>query len=127
MSRLEDLFGDRGLAIVVLLFAQGLFTGADVLARWSLAGEAFTLETLVGWWLAPFLVMKDLATLLLLYVYVHYKVGAAAAMVGSVSIVLGNALGFLFIGEVLSTSSYVGVVLAVMAVLLVAFRGGAHA
>jgi drug/metabolite transporter (DMT)-like permease len=44
------------------------------------------------------------------------------ALLGALSIVLSNVLGFLFLREVLSPVAYLGVALAVIAILVMAFR-----
>jgi len=44
------------------------------------------------------------------------------AMFGAASIVVSNVLGILFLKEVLSPVAYIGVMMAVVAVLIMAFR-----
>jgi uncharacterized membrane protein len=49
------------------------------------------------------------------------EVGRTMAMFGATSLVLVNVLGFLVLGEKLSLPVYLGIMLAVVAILLVGF------
>ena len=56
-----------------------------------------------------------------LYVSTVIELGKTMALFGAASIILANILGLLVLKEVLSPTTYIGVTLAVIAFILLAF------
>ena len=56
-----------------------------------------------------------------LYVFTSIEVGKTMALFGASSIMIVNILGILLLGEVLSVQAYVGVAIAVLAFIILAY------
>ncbi len=109
--------------ISILVAAQLLFTWGDLIARTHMRQGGFTAANLVSWWFALYFTIRIFATFGQLYVFASIELGKTAALFGAASIVLGNALGFLLLGEVLTVTAYIGMTLAVLAFIVLAFGG----
>jgi len=64
--------------------------------------------------------IRTVATLGQLYVFSAVKMGKTMALFGAASIVIANVLGWLYMGDVLSTGQYVGIAFAIMAFVALA-------
>ncbi len=80
----------------------------------------FVLANFLTSWFALYFLIRMLAMFGQLYVFTHVELGRTMALFGAVSIVLSNILGFLLLGELLTTTTYVGIMLAVVAFLVLA-------
>jgi len=107
------------LPIVFLLASQSLFTLSDLVARASLRNRRFSAAALAGVWILVFEALRIIGTFLQLYVFTHLELGKSMALFGASSIVLSNALGLLFLKEVLSVRAYFGIILAISAFLVI--------
>ena len=110
-----------GKVLLFLVGAQLLFTGGDVMARYYMRQGFHWANFLSGWFLA-YTLIRQVATFLQLYVVAQVPLGKTMALFGAMSILLSNALGILFLKEVLSPVGYAGVTLAVVAILVLAFK-----
>ena len=108
--------------IVVIVATQVLFTTSDVIGRYFMTTSGFTLKSFVSLWFLGYVLIRSVATVGLLYVFSRIELGQTMALFGAVSIVLANVLGLLFLKEVLSPSTYIGVALAIGAFLILALR-----
>jgi len=109
--------------IIILILAQLLFTASDLLGRKYMLLYGFHLTTFFSAWFAAYFVLRMVAMFAQLYIFSKFELGATMAMFGAVSIILANLLGFLLLKEVLTINQYMGVVLAVIAFLIIAFAG----
>ncbi len=107
------------MPIIVLLASQSFFTISDLIARMRLRNRRFVKSALVQPWFIGFEALRITGTFLQLYVFAYVELGKSMALFGASSIVLSNALGLLFLKEVLSARAYFGIVLAVLAFLVV--------
>lgn len=105
--------------LVALLASQSFFTISDFVARMRLRNRRFAKPALVQPWFIGFEALRIMGTFLQLYVFAHIELGKSMALFGASSIVLSNALGLLFLKEVLSARAYFGILLAVFAFLVV--------
>ena len=107
--------------LALAVASQLLFTTGDLMARHNMKSGGFTLANFCTWWFAVYTVIRQFATFGQLYVFANFELGKTSAIFGAISIVLSNALGLLLLGEMLSTTAYIGVSCAALAFLLLAF------
>ncbi|MCB9822398.1 hypothetical protein H6801_03485 [Candidatus Nomurabacteria bacterium] len=105
--------------LVIILGSQLLFTASDLLARHNMNVHGFKMATFVSWWFLVYATIRTVATFGQLFIFTQMEVGKTMAMFGATSLVLVNVLGFLLLGEKLSPPIYLGIMLAVAAILLV--------
>lgn len=104
----------------LVILSQLLFTISDLLARRNMPERGFVLSTFLSGWFVVYMVVRAFATFGQLYVFSTTKLGKTAALFGAMSIILSNALGVLFLNEVLGIQVYVGVALAALAFVVLA-------
>ena len=111
------------LPLIIVIGTQILFTLSDLLARSNMSKLGFSLNTFFNSWFFLYFTIKMIAMTGQLYLFSvpNLGLGKTMALFGAVSIVLSNILSFLFLKEVLSVGSYIGVVLAVIAFLVLSF------
>jgi multidrug transporter EmrE-like cation transporter len=83
-------------------------------------GQPFRLQTFCAVWFLVYFVVRQAAMFGHLYALTAIELGKSLAILGSVAIVFANLFGLLMLGEVLSVSTYLGVMLAVVAFLVIA-------
>lgn len=103
--------------ILVLLVAQGLYTASDLMARYYMGAYGFTLHNFLSPWFLVYFILRTAAMFGTLYLFTLFDLGKNVGLFAAVSIILGNVLGYLLLGEVLAPVQYVGVMLAIAAVL----------
>lgn len=108
--------------LLVLVAAQLLFTASDFWGRAYLSRNGFGAATLLTGWFWAYSALRFVANLGQLYAFAHVPLGKVMAVLGAISIIASNILGALFLREVLSPVSYVAIMLAVTAVLLMTWR-----
>jgi uncharacterized membrane protein len=108
--------------LYILIGAQILYTGGDMMARMFIPAYGFS------WGLAAqpivwlYFAARLVATVGQLYVLANFQLGTSAALFGAASIILANILSVLVLHEVLSPVAYLGVALAIIAFLIIAMR-----
>lgn len=107
--------------LLVLLASQLVFTSSDLLARSQMSRHGFALATFLSGWFLGYTLLRILATFGQLFVLATLPVGRAMALFGALAILLSNVLGFLLLREVLSPTVYLGVVLAIVSVVILAY------
>jgi multidrug transporter EmrE-like cation transporter len=110
------------MAIILLVCTQLIFTTSDFMARVYMSRYGFTAAAFFSWWFLVYFLIRNIATFGQLYVVANMPLGKTMALFGAVSIVLSNVLGVLFLREILSPTVYIGVSLAVLAFIIMAFR-----
>jgi len=108
--------------IIILIGTQCLFTLGDVMGRTYMAKYGFKISSFLSLWFLIYLLVRQVATFGQLYVFATIQLGKTMAMFGAVSIVLSNIVGFFYLGEKISLISYVGILLAILAFTLMAYR-----
>ncbi len=108
--------------LLILLLTQALFTTGDFMGRYFMRQHGFHLDLLTSAWFWIYTAIRQVATFGQLYLFAHVPLGKTMALFAATSVVLSNVLGFLFLAERLSAVGYLGVALAVGAVLVMAFR-----
>lgn len=110
-----------------------LFTASDVLARTSLqSSEEFSFAALVAPWFVAYLVIRQIAMVgqleppwaVQLYVLATVELGRMAGLFAAMSLLAANAIGVLFLGDVLSGLGYIGVALVLVAMVVLTVSGG---
>jgi multidrug transporter EmrE-like cation transporter len=101
--------------IVIVVGTQLLFTIGDLMARANMRKHGFTAAAFLNLSFLIYIVSRQLATVGQLYVLATVPIGKTMALFGAGSIVLGNVLGVLLLGDLLSPRSYVGIALALLA------------
>ena len=108
--------------IVIIIVTQLLFTTSDLLARTYMPKQGFVLAAFLSGWFLLYFFIRVVAMFGQLYVFTVVELGKTMALFGATSIILANILGFLVLKEVLSPGAYIGVTLAVLAFLVLAFK-----
>ena len=101
--------------IVIVVGTQLLFTIGDLMARANMRKHGFTAAAFLNLSFLIYIVSRQLATVGQLYVLATVPIGKTMALFGAASIVLGNVLGVLLLGDLLSARSYAGIALAILA------------
>ena len=81
----------------------------------------FVVSTFISWWFLTYFIIRQVAMFGQLYVFSALQVGKTMALFGATSIMIVNVLGILLLGELLSWQAYVGVAIAVLAFVVLAF------
>ena len=108
--------------IVLVLLTQLLYTSADLTARYFMGAYGFTLSNFLSPWFVIYFALRTVAMFGQLYLLTFVELGRNASLFALASIMLANALGYLFLGEVLTPTQYVGVMLAVAAFIVLALK-----
>lgn len=106
--------------ILVIVITQLLFTTGDLIARANMRNSSFTLATFMNWWFVVYFLIRQLAMFGQLYVFSAIQIGKTITLFGATSIVVGNLLGFLLLGEVLSVPAYIAVGLTITSFVILA-------
>lgn len=107
---------------MILIGSQCLFTLSDVMGRTYMAKYGFKLSGFISFWFLIYFIIRQVATFGQLYLFANISLGKTMALFGVVSIVLSNLISLFYLGEKLSLVSYLGVLLAILAFLLMAYR-----
>jgi len=83
--------------------------------------NGFSLKSFVTFWFVAYCLLRIVATFGQLYVFSQIEVGKTMALFSATSLIIVNLAGLLLLGEILSKQAYIGVMLAVSAVLVIAF------
>lgn len=110
------------IPLLVIIGCQVLFTIGDFLARINMAKFGFHFSTFLHPWFIFYFFIRQVAMFGQLYVFSEVPLGKTAALFAVTSIVISNLLGYLFLHEFLSPTAYIGITLAIIAVLVMAFR-----
>jgi uncharacterized membrane protein len=108
--------------VFILIGTQCLYTLSDVMGRAYMARDGFKLSTFLSLWFLAYMLIRQLATFGQVYVFANIQLGKTMAMFGATSIVLSNVIGLLYLGEKLSSVSYVGICLAILAFIIMGFK-----
>jgi len=108
--------------LLALIASQFLFSCSDFMGRYYMKQHGFALATFLSLWFAIYFLIRTIAMFLVLYVFTTMDLGRVIAWMSAASIVIANVLGLLVLKELLSPVAYVGVSLAVVTVLLLAWR-----
>ena len=105
--------------IILIVLAQALYSAGDLARKAILHGQDFDLNLLKSLPLWLTMVLSSVAFVIQLFVLKHYDLSRTITILASCAIVFSVALGVLFFKEKFSPINYLGVVLAVAAVVLV--------
>lgn len=108
--------------LLILIGTQALFTTGDFMARYYMSRRGFNMAILTSVWFWVYTAIRQLATFGQLYVFANIPLGKTMALFAATSVVLSNVLGFFFLAERLSAYGYIGVILSVCAILVLALR-----
>ena len=108
------------MPVFIILVSQALFATSDLIGRYYMHKMGFNLAAFASLWFLLYFFVRMAATVGQLYVFTHVELGKTIALFGASSIILANILGFLFLQETLSPIAYVGVMLAITAIVVVA-------
>jgi hypothetical protein len=109
-------------AFLVVIGTQLVYSASDFMGRYYMGKQGFHLATFWSPWFLGYQIIRQVAMFGQLYVFANMPLGKTMAMLGAMSILASNALGYLFLREVLSPMAYAGVTLAVIALLIMAFK-----
>lgn len=108
--------------LVILVGTQLLYTTSDFMGRFFMRKYGFEWSMWTAGWFWTYQAIRQVAMMGQLYVFAHIPLGKTMALFAATSIVLSNILGVLFLKEILSPMAYLGVALAVAAILVLAFK-----
>jgi hypothetical protein len=106
--------------VAIIVATQLLFSVGDLVARANMRRHGFTAAAFLNLSFAFYILSRQIATVGQLYILATVPIGRTMAIFGAASIVLANLLGVLLLGDFLSTRSYLGVGLAVLAFTVMA-------
>jgi drug/metabolite transporter (DMT)-like permease len=107
---------------LILVGTQLIYSISDFMGRYFMSKHGFHGVSFLMPWFLWYQLIRQVAMMGQLYIFAVIPLGKTMAMFGAASIVVSNVLGILFLKEVLSPVAYVGVMMAVVAVLIMAFR-----
>lgn len=81
--------------------------------------SGFHTATFISFWFAGYLLIRTIATVGQLYVFANTEVGKTMALFSAFSLVLVNVAGVLFLGEILPIRAYIGIMLALTAIVVI--------
>lgn len=90
------------------------------MARHYMATLGFTPDAFLQPWFLFYFLLRTVAMFGQLYLFTQFGLGKNIALFGALAIVLSGALGYLLLGEILTTYQYVGITLAILAFLVLA-------
>ena len=108
--------------LLILVGMQLVYSISDFMGRYYMAKHGFHAASFFMPWFLWYQIIRQIAMFGQLYIFACVPHGKTMALMGATSIVISNVLGFLFLKELLSPIAYVGVTLAVIAILIMAFR-----
>lgn len=108
------------IPFLIILGTQLLFTLGDLIARSTMRRHGFTWAAFLNAGFLVYFLIRQVAMVGQLYVFASVQLGRSMALFGAASIVLSSVLGLLVLGEHLSTTHYVGIMVAVTAFLILA-------
>ena len=108
--------------LLILVGTQLVYSISDLMGRYYMTKHGFHAASFWMPWFFWYQLIRQIAMFGQLYIFAVIPLGKTMAMLGATSIVISNVLGFLFLKEVLSPIAYVGVMMAVIAILIMAFR-----
>lgn len=83
--------------------------------------SGFHISTFTSLWFVGYVTLRTLATFGQLYIFSNLEVGRTMALFSACSLVLVNIAGVFFLGEVLPIKAYIGIMLAITAILVLSF------
>ncbi len=104
----------------IIIGSQLLFSASDLMGRWAMKSQGFTVASFFTWWFLTYTVIRQIAVFGQLYIYSTMELGRTVALFGAGSIIIGNLIGFFLLKETLTVPVYVGVSLAICAFLALA-------
>ncbi len=104
----------------IIIGSQLLFSASDLIGRWAMKSQGFTVASFFTWWFLIYTVIRQIAVFGQLYIYSTMELGRTVALFGAGSIIIGNLIGFFLLKETLTVPVYVGVSLAICAFLALA-------
>jgi len=107
--------------LLFLIATQLLFTITDLLGRFFMIKYGFTQLFFFSWWFLFYMLLRTIATVMQLYLFSSIELGKTMALLATLSIIFANLLGYLVLKEILSQTAYIGISLAIIAFLVLAF------
>lgn len=99
------------------------FASASLLARYYTKGSPITsVQSIMAGWFVAYLLIRLVATMMELFVLSRVNLGQTVALAGVCGLITANALGVVFLGEVLSWQAYLGIGFAIVAILLLGYK-----
>jgi len=108
--------------LLILIGTQLVYSISDFMGRYYMTKHGFHTASFLMPWFLWYQLIRQVAMFGQLYVFAVMPLGKTMALLGATSIVISNVLGFLFLKEMLSPVAYIGVMMAVIAILIMAFR-----
>jgi multidrug transporter EmrE-like cation transporter len=82
----------------------------------------FTTTAFLSWWFVVYFLLRAVAMFIQLYILSSVELGKTAALFAAAAIIVANLMGILVLKEILSPITYVGIALAITAVLLLSLK-----
>ena len=108
--------------LIILIGTQLVYSLSDFMARFYMGRQGFHVSTFFTGWFFWYFIIRQVAMFGQLYVFAYIPLGKTMALLGATSIIFSNALGLLFLKEMLSPAAYAGVTLAVIAIIIMALK-----
>ena len=108
--------------LFILVGTQLIYSASDFIGRYYMSKHGFHAASFWMPWFFWYQLIRQIAMFGQLWIFACVPLGKTMALLGATSIVISNVLGFLFLKEVLSPSAYMGVMMAVIAILIMAFK-----
>ncbi len=106
---------------IIVIVIQVLFSTSNVIARLQMRDQQWGVHLLSQPWLYLYFLMQLSGIVLQLYVFTTFELGKTATLMSVVAIITSVVLGWLVLSEKLAPSTYVAIVMAVIAFILLAY------
>ena len=106
--------------LLILIASQVIFTTSDFMGRKYMT-QGFTFSNFTSPWFVFYFTIRIFATFGQLYLFTQSGLGRTITLFGVAGLLFANTIGFVVFKEVLSPLGYVGIALAAISFLLVAF------
>jgi drug/metabolite transporter (DMT)-like permease len=107
--------------LVLVVTIQILFSVSNVLARLQMRDQQWGKQLFTQPWIYLYFLMQFIGIILQLYVFTVFELGKTATLLSVIAIVTSVVLGWLVLDEKLSPMTYVAIVMAIIAFIILAY------
>ena len=107
--------------LAVIIVVQVLFSVSNLLARSQMRSQQWDWILFTQLWLYMYLAMQLAGIFLQLYVFTTFELGKASTILSVIGVIASVALGWLVLGEKLSPLTYLAVIIAIIAILILGY------
>ncbi len=106
--------------ILIIIGCQTLFMTSDIIGRYYMKSGGFVWQNFITWWFLSYQIIRFVATIGQLYIFTQLELGKTITLFAALGLILANMAGYLFFGEVYSLYTYIAIMLALTAFVIIA-------